>query len=146
MIRGFTCGAFDLLHSGHLHLFEQAKKQCDYLIIGLHTNPNIDRNRKTAPIQTIFERWSQLNAVKYVDEIIPYDTEHDLKNLLATINLQIRFLGSDYLRVDATVTGKQICYDRNIKIIYIPRLHSFSSSNLRERVQCNAPSFLTETV
>lgn len=146
MIRGFTCGAFDVLHPGHLHLFEQAKQHCDYLIVGLHTNPNTDRMRKNAPVQTIFERWSQLHAVKHVDEIIPYDTEHDLKNLLATVNLQVRFLGSDYLGIGATFTGEQICRDRNIQIVYIPRLHSFSSTNLRERVQCSMPSSLTETV
>ena len=82
---GFTCGAFDLLHPGHLHLLDWAKQHCDYLIVGLHTDPTIDRpTEKDRPVQSVFERWAQLNAVHSVDEIIPYETERDLRNLLAT--------------------------------------------------------------
>lgn len=143
MIRGFTCGAFDLLHPGHLHLFEQAKQQCDYLIVGLHSDPHIDRAHKRSPIQSLFERWTQLSAVEYVDEIIPYDSEADLLNLLATVNIHRRFLGSDYQH--ANYTGESLCRMRDIDIIYIPRLHTFSSTNLYERVRCGAPSSSTVT-
>ncbi len=153
MIRGFTCGAFDLLHPGHLHLFEAAKQQCEYLIVGLHTNPSLERpGIKNRPIQTMFERWAQLSAVKYVDEIIPYDTEADLCNLFATLDIQIRFLGSDYLLAHSLlpqdVTGPEVCAQRGITIIHIPRLHTFSSTAIRSRMQklCETLSSSTTTV
>lgn len=129
---GFTCGAFDLLHSGHIHFLTEARQQCDMLKVGLHTNPQTDRAHKNAPVQTMYERWMQLQALACVDEIIPYDTEDDLSNLLATQNIQVRFLGSEYER--ATVTGESICRERNITLVYIKRLHTYSSSTLRQRV------------
>lgn len=129
---GFTCGAFDLLHGGHIHFLKESAKQCDYLIVGLHSNPKTDRPTKNSPIQTMYERWLQLNALRVVGEIIPYETEDDLANLLATQDIQVRFLGSEY--EGANITGENICRSRNIQLVYIPRLHTYSSSTLRQRV------------
>lgn len=129
---GFICGAFDLLHPGHILHIQTVRKQCDYLKVGLHTNPQLERPEKHAPIQTVFERLVQLRAVQGVDEIIPYDTERDLCNILATEDIQTRFLGSEYRY--ACITGVAICAQRGIKIIYIPRLHDFSSTELRKRL------------
>lgn len=134
MIRGFTCGAFDLLHPGHLHMLSWAKTHCDYLVVGLHTDPTIDRpNHKHKPVQSTFERWSQLRALTCVDEVIPYDTERDLENLLATIDISVRILGSDYNGRD--ITGHKICESRKISTIYTPRLHDWSSTELRQRTR-----------
>lgn len=132
MIIGFTCGAFDLLHAGHVYFLEQSAKQCDYLKVGLHSNPRIDRFSKNAPIQTIYERWMQLRAVREVSEIIPYDTEDDLVNLFATQTIHKRFLGTEYK--GCTITGENICQLKDIEIVHIPRLHTYSSSELRERI------------
>lgn len=129
---GFTCGAFDLLHAGHVYLLTEAAKYCEYLKIGLHSNPNLDRPSKNAPIQSLYERWLQLKALRVVHEIIPYDTENDLANLLATQDIDVRFLGAEYEGM--SVTGENICRERNIQIKYIPRLHTYSSSTLRQRV------------
>jgi glycerol-3-phosphate cytidylyltransferase len=133
MITGFTCGAFDLLHPGHLALFKQATEQCDRLIVGLHTNPKSDRPYKNAPIQTVYERYTQLIACQDVDCVIPYDTEKDLENLLATETIDIRFLGEEY--VGQKITAQQICEERNIKIVFLNRKHSYSSTELRERIK-----------
>lgn len=131
---GFTCGAFDLLHPGHIHLLKTAKDWCDHLTVGLHTNPTIDRPQtKNIPVQTSFERWMQLQSVKYIDTIIPYDTELDLNNMLAVLPITHRFVGEEYRSL--TLTGQDICETKNITIIYIPRLHSYSSSHLRQRVE-----------
>lgn len=135
MTVGFTCGAFDLLHPGHIHLLKEAAKQCEELVVGLHTDPTIDRPQKNKPVQTTFERYCQLAA--YADSIVPYDTETDLRNLLATLDIQKRFIGSDYIR--SPITGEDICSARGIKIIYIDRLHGWSSSSMRERIE-NAKS------
>lgn len=131
IIRGFTCGAMDLMHAGHLIMFEECKKQCDYLIVGLHINPQINRKEKKLPIQTSFERYMQLKACKFVDEIIPYDTEEDLYNLLVSIKPDVRFMGIDW-------QGKpNYSRDRlpDMKIVYNDRRHSFSSSSLRDRIK-----------
>lgn len=134
MITGITFGAFDLLHAGHVAMLEEAKNNCDYLIVGLHTDPTIDRpTTKNKPIQTIYERWKQLNAMKAVNEVIPYDTEQDLKNMLATLNINKRFIGSDYHNRD--ITGSDVCKTRNIEIVYIERIHNYSSTELRERIK-----------
>jgi glycerol-3-phosphate cytidylyltransferase len=134
MVTGFTCGAFDLLHPGHILLLEWSRAHCDRLIVGLHTNPAIDRpDQKNRPIQSMLERWVQLRAVRYVDEIIPYDTEHDLENLIATLDIQVRFLGDDYA-IKRDFTGRDIGTKRGISILYAPRLHSYSSTELRERL------------
>jgi glycerol-3-phosphate cytidylyltransferase len=132
MIIGFTCGAFDLFHAGHNIFLRDAKRHCDHLIVGLHTDPTIDRPEKNKPIQTIYERYVQLKNCSWVDDIIPYDTEADLLNLLATNTINVRFLGSDYLV--KTFTGYQLCQTLNIEIIYLNRHHTFSSSELRSRI------------
>ena len=132
MKRGFTCGAFDLLHAGHILMLELCKSNCDYLTVGLHTNPSIDRPNKNRPIQSIYERWVQLNAVKYVDEIIPYDTEADLVNILGTRNIDIRFIGTDH--INDVLTGDDICQTRNIKTCFTQRYHNYSSTELRHRI------------
>ena len=130
---GITCSQFDLLHAGHIAMLAEAKNHCDYLIVALQTDPTIDRPEiKNKPVQTIVERQIQLQAVRYVDEIVVYETEKDLEDLLLTLPIQKRILGIEYAAKE--FTGKQICIDRNIEIIYNKRDHSFSSSNLRKRV------------
>lgn len=130
---GFTCSTFDLLHAGHVTMLEEAKRNCDYLIVGLQVDPTLDRpNSKNAPIQSIVERQIQLAAVKYVDEIVMYSTERDLEDLLLTLPINIRILGVEYQ--DKEFTGKDICNQRNIEILYNGRDHSFSSTSLRKRV------------
>ena len=129
---GFTCGAFDLFHAGHNIMLRDCKTRCDKLIIGLHTDPSIDRSEKNRPIQTVYERYTQLVNDKWVDEIIPYDTEADLLNLLVTIPIDVRFLGEDYF--NKKFTGDDLCEEIGIKILFLPRKHSFSSSELRERI------------
>ena len=125
---GFTCGAFDLLHAGHIVMLEEAKSNCDYLIVGLQTDPTIDRNEKNKPIQSVYERYVQLNAVKYVDEIIPYDTEQSLLDLLHSQNIDIRFVGEEYR--ETKLTGRDL-----IELHYTSRRHSFSSTNLRKVIK-----------
>ena len=132
MVRGFTCGSFDLLHAGHVLMLEECKRQCYYLIVGLQIDPTFDRSIKNKPIQSIVERQIQLRAVRWVDEIVVYETEKDLEDLLLTLPIQKRILGIEY--ADKDFTGKQICIDRGIEIIYNKRDHSFSSSSLRKRV------------
>ena len=130
--RGFTCSAFDLLHAGHNLMLEEAKKHCDHLIVGLHNDPSLDRENKNKPIQSLVERYIQLKAVKYVDEIIVYNTEKDLEDLLKILDIQIRFIGEEYK--DKFFTGKDICAARNIGIHYNKREHSFSTTELRSRI------------
>jgi glycerol-3-phosphate cytidylyltransferase len=135
MITGFTCSAFDLLHPGHIVMLEECKNNCDYLIVGLHTDPTIDRpNDKQRPVQSVFERYVQLTGCKFVDKIIPYDTEKDLENMVATLPINIRFLGDEYKSVP--FTGKDICEYRGIKIFFnSPRIYSYSSTDLRKRAK-----------
>jgi len=123
---GFTCGAFDLLHAGHVVMFKEAKANCKYLIVGLQTDPSIDRQEKNKPVQSIYERYVQLKAVKYIDEVIPYDTEKSLLDLLNSIHIDIRFIGEDY--TDRHFTGKGIH-----EVYYTSRKHSFSTTELRSR-------------
>lgn len=130
---GFTCSTFDLLHAGHILMLAEAKSVCDYLIVGLQLDPSIDRpGTKNAPVQSIVERFVQLSAVKYVDEIIVYQTEKDLEDLLMFLPITIRIIGEEY--ADKNFTGKSICDQRNIKIYYNQRNHSFSTTELRNRV------------
>ena len=129
---GFTCSTFDLLHAGHITMLEEAKRHCDYLIVGLQTDPTIDRPDKNAPIQSVVERQIQLAAVKYIDEIVMYATERDLEDLLLTLPINIRIIGEEYK--SKSFTGKSICKDRGIKMVYNGRDHSFSSTSLRKRV------------
>jgi len=129
---GFTASTFDLLHVGHVVMLEEAKRHCDYLIVGLQIDPTLDREHKNAPIQSIVERQIQLSAIKYVDEIVIYNTEADLEDLLLTLPINVKVMGEEYKGKD--FTGKQICKDRGIKLIYNGRDHSFSSTSLRKRV------------
>lgn len=130
---GIVFSSFDLLHAGHIAMLSEAKMHCDYLIAGLQTDPTIDRpNTKNKPVQSIVERQIQLQAVRYVDEIVVYQTEKDLEDILLTLPINVRILGIEYQNID--FTGKEICVKRGIEIIYNGRDHSFSSSNLRKRV------------
>ena len=129
---GFTCSTFDLLHAGHIQMLREAKEQCDYLLVGLQIDPSIDRAEKNAPIQTIVERYTQLKAVAYVDEIVPYATETDLNDILTMYHIDVRILGEEYR--DRDFTGKDICRKRDIDLYFNKRDHRFSSSDLRKRV------------
>ena len=129
---GFTCSTFDLLHAGHVTMLEEAKHHCDYLIVGLQNDPTEDRPEKNKPVQSIVERQIQLAAVKYVDEIVLYNTEQDLIDLLLTLPIDVRVLGDEYKNKD--FTGKDIAKQRGSKIVFNGRDHSFSSTSLRKRV------------
>ena len=129
---GITFSTFDLLHAGHIAMLRDAKEQCDYLICGLQTDPTIDRKEKNSPIQTVVERQVQLGAVKYVDEIIVYQTEKDLEDILEMFHIDIRILGEEYR--DRDFTGKDICKKRGIQLYFNKRDHRFSSSSLRKQV------------
>jgi glycerol-3-phosphate cytidylyltransferase len=133
---GFTCSAFDLLHAGHVLMLEEAKRHCDYLIVGLQNDPSVDRPNKNRPVQSIVERTIQLRAVKYVDEIWVYNTEDDLRHLLQILPINIRILGEEYRGID--FTGKDICEQRGIEIFFNSRNHPYSSSELRKRVATSA--------
>ena len=132
MIVGFTASTFDLLHAGHIAMLREAKSVCDYLICGLQIDPSCDRIEKNKPVQTIVERHTQLAAVKYVDEIIPYHYESDLVDILQMYPINIRIIGEEYRFKD--FTGKEECRQLGIDIHYNKRNHRFSSSGLRERV------------
>jgi len=130
LIRGFTASGFDLLHAGHIVMLEEAKKNCDYLIAALHTSPGHKKNL----VQSVFERFIQLRGCKYVDEIIPYESEIDLKNILKTIEINIRFLGDDYSRDKKPITGYNTCIMKNIELYYCKRFHHYSSTELKKRI------------
>ena len=130
---GITFSTFDMLHAGHIAMLAEAKNHCDYLIAGLQTDPTIDRpNTKNKPVQSIVERQIQLAACRYVDEVVVYQTEQDLIDLLLILPLDIRVLGVEYQ--DKEYTGKKEGAVRNIVPIFNDRDHSFSSSGLRQRV------------
>jgi len=129
---GFTASTFDLLHAGHVQMLREAKEECDYLICGLQVDPSIDRKEKNPPVQTVVERFIQLSAISYVDEVIPYATERDLEDILNMYNIDVRIIGEEYKK--KTFTGRAICSKRGIEIYYNKRDHRFSSSDLRERV------------
>ena len=130
---GITFSTFDLLHAGHIAMLREAKSKCDYLIVGLQSDPTIDRpDSKNSPIQTMFERYLQLKAVEYVDEVVPYQTERDLEDILETLPINIRILGEEYR--DKDFTGKDICRKRGIELYFNKRDHRFSTSDLRKRV------------
>lgn len=133
---GITFSAFDLLHSGHIKMLEEAKGQCDYLIVGLQTDPTIDRPEKNKPIQTVVERFIQLKGCKYVDEIIPYATEQDLLDILQSFKIDVRIVGDEYENKD--FTGKQYCKENDIALFYNKRNHRFSSSLLRNTLSLKA--------
>ena len=129
---GFTCSTFDLLHAGHVAMLKEAKGQCDYLIVGLQNDPTFDRSNKNKPIQSIVERQLQLEGCKFVDEVWVYNTEKDLEDLLLTLPIDVRILGVEYENKECT--GREICHKRNIELYFNGRDHSFSSSELRQRV------------
>ena len=130
---GITFSTFDMLHAGHIAMLSEAKNHCDYLICGLQTDPTIDRpDTKNKPIQSIVERQIQLAACRYVDEVVVYQTEQDLIDLLLILPLDVRILGVEYEEKD--FSGRSECYDRGIEIVFNGRDHSFSSSSLRRRV------------
>lgn len=133
VVVGFTCSAFDLFHAGHVAMLAECKQHCDYLIVGLQVDPSKDRPEKNKPVQSVYERYIQLKGCSYVDEIIPYETEKDLENLLAIEDIQIRFVGQEY--IGTKLTGQEVCEKRDIRIHYNNRLHNYSSSELRRRMK-----------
>ena len=133
MNTGMTFSSFDLFHSGHVAMLKEARQNCDFLIVGVQTDPTIDRPEKNQPIQSVFERYVQLEGCKYVDQIIPYATEQDLIDILLTYQICTRFIGEEYRTKE--YTGKQLCIDNGIEIYYNKRQHSFSTSELRKRIK-----------
>jgi len=129
MKTGFTCSCFDLFHAGHIMMLKEAKSKCDYLIVGLQTDPTIDRPEKNRPIQSVVERFIQLDSCKYVDEVVVYATEKDLLDILYTYPINIRVVGEEYK--DKEFTGKTL---EHIEMYYNTRRHSFSTTELRQRV------------
>lgn len=130
---GITFSTFDMLHAGHVAMLAEAKNHCDYLIAGLQTDPTIDRpDTKNKPVQSIVERQIQLAACRYVDEVVVYQTEQDLIDIILTLPIDVRILGVEY--ADQEFTGKQQCISRGIELVFNKRDHSFSSSSLRRRV------------
>lgn len=129
---GFTCSTFDLLHAGHVMMLREAKDQCDYLLVGLQSDPTIDRPEKNKPIQSLPERYIQLSAVKYVDEIIPYTTEADLIDILNLYPIDVRIIGKEYEH--SSYTGRNIRGPKDMETYYNFRTHNFSTSELRNRV------------
>ena len=132
---GFTCSSFDLLHAGLTLLLEEARSQCDYLIVGMQLDPTVDRPNKNKPIQTVVERYLQLRGSKYVDEINPYSTEQDLEDILSSMHIDVRIVGIEYMGRE--FTGKDICNQRNIEIYYNERVHRFSWSDSEKRILYN---------
>ena len=130
---GITCSTFDLLHAGHIVMLEEAKRHCDYLVAALQVDPTQDRDSKNKPIQTVVERQIQLAAVRFVDEIVVYNTEKELDDIFLTLPIDVRIIGEEYK--DKDFTAKKICYKRKIEIIYNKRDHSFSSTDLRKRTK-----------
>ena len=130
---GITFSTFDLLHAGHVAMLAEAKNHCDYLIAGLQTDPTIDRpDTKNKPVQSIVERQIQLSSCRFVDEVVVYQTERDLVDLLLILPVDVRILGVEYENKD--FTGKKECLEKGIELVFNSRDHSFSSSSLRKRV------------
>ena len=129
---GITFSSFDLFHAGHVKMIEECKSNCDYLVVvGLQSDPTIDRSYKNKPVQSIVERYIQLKACKFIDEIVPYPTELELMEILQSFAIDLRFIGEDYFEKD--FTGKQFCLDNDIELFFNSRKHSFSSSGLRKK-------------
>lgn len=129
---GITFSQFDLLHAGHVAMLAEAKNHCDYLIAGLQNDASWDRPQKNPPVQSIVERQILLSTNRFVDEIVVYNSEKDLEDILLTLPIDVRILGVEYK--DKEFTGRDICMKRNIELVYNGRDHSFSSTNLRQRV------------
>jgi glycerol-3-phosphate cytidylyltransferase len=128
MKTGFTCSTFDLFHAGHIMMLKEAKEQCDYLLVGLQTDPTLDRPEKNKPVQTVFERYVQLQACVYVDEVVVYATEKELLDILLSYPIDVRILGDEYAQKQ--FTGQEL----DIELYFNKRKHSFSTTELRQRV------------
>jgi glycerol-3-phosphate cytidylyltransferase len=133
MKTGITFSTFDLLHAGHVKMLEEAKRQCDYLIVGLQLDPSIHRSEKNAPSQSIVERYIQLKGSKHIDEIVPYVSEQDLEDILRSFKIDVRIIGDEYK--EKIFTGKDYCKEKGIEIYYNSRDHRFSSTGLRKQVK-----------
>ena len=130
---GITFSTFDLFHAGHVKMLEEAKNQCDYLIVGLQLDPSIDRPTKNSPSQSIIERYIQLKGSKHINEIVPYVSEQDLEDILRSFKIDVRIIGDEYR--EKKFTGQKYCEDKGIEIYYNSRDHRFSSSGLRRQVK-----------
>jgi glycerol-3-phosphate cytidylyltransferase len=129
---GITFSAFDLLHAGHIKMLEEARRQCDYLVVGLQTDPTIDRLEKNKPTQTVVERYIQLKGCRFVDEVVPYATELDLEDILRAFKIDVRIVGDEYK--ENNFTGRSYCEENGIELYFNKRDHRFSSSALRKEV------------
>ena len=132
---GFTCSTFDLLHPGHIQMLREVKSQCDHLIVGLQTDPTVDRPEKNKPVQSIIERYIQVSSCKFVDEVVPYVAEQDLNEILRSFKIDVRIIGEEYREKD--FTGKAYCEEKGIQLYYNSRDHEYSSSGIRKRVAKN---------
>lgn len=142
---GFNCSSFDLFHAGHVTMLKIEKGMCDYLKVALQVDPTIDRpDTKNKPIQSIYERYVQLQACKYIDEILVYQTEEDLLNLIMSQEMDIRFLGEEYKNKE--FTGKKYCIERGIELYYHSRSHSYSTTELRNRIYDSEKSRRPDTI
>ena len=130
---GITFSSFDLLHAEHLLMLKEAKKQCDYLIVGLQLYASLDKSNKNAPAQSIIERYMQLKASNYVDEIIPYVLEQDVQDILQSFKIDVRIIGDEYKTIG--FTGKEYCQEKGIEIYYNSREHRFSSTGIKTRLK-----------
>jgi glycerol-3-phosphate cytidylyltransferase len=133
MVVGFTCGTFDLLHAGHVLMLQEASEVCDFLVVGLHIDPSQEREWKNKPIQTIHERFIQLEAIKYVDFVLPYHFEQDMHELLQILRVNVRIVGEEYR--SKPLSGEHLHEELNIRLHYNNRGHGFSSTELRDRVK-----------
>ncbi len=131
-IVGITFSTFDFFHAGHVKMLEEAKRECDYLIACLQLDPSIDRPEKNKPVQSIIERYIQVNSCKHVDEVVPYISEKDLEEILRSFKIDVRILGEEYK--DKEFTGREYCEEKGIRLYYNRRDHDFSSSGLRKRI------------
>jgi len=126
---GITASCFDCLHAGHVKMLDDAKKQCDFLVIALQTDPTIDRPHKNKPVQSFEERQIMIQAVRHVDQVIKYATESDFYQILIHLQPDIRILGSDY--ENKSFTGDDL---KEIPIYYHDRNHNWSSTDFRRRI------------
>ena len=132
---GITFSTFDLLRAGHVKMLEEAKRQCDYLIVGLQLDPSLERPEKNSPSQSIIERYIQFQGNKHVNEIVPYVSEQDLEDILRSFKIDVRIIGDEYQ--DKNFTGRGYCEEKGIEIYYNSRDHRFSSSGLRKQVKAS---------
>lgn len=141
---GFTAGNFDLLHPGYIYTFETAKEHCDYFMVFLQRDPSETRFTKYKPVIPLYERYKTLMSIKYVDEVITYQTEEDLLNLMEFYKPDIRILGDDYI-------GKRFTGDHlPIEVIYTTRAHGWSTTRIKDLITKQTilqnPSIVEENV